>query len=98
MKSVKKQLQDLPKDLEQTYQQLLCRSTQPQDLLMILQWVLFSDEPLTLEALAEVVTVDFSSGDRPCYDRDLRYMDPRDVLAVCSGFLTEFDGMSKMMI
>ena len=93
-----RQLRDLPKDLEQSYQQLLCRTSQPEDLLMILRWVVFSARPITLQELAEVVTVDFSPGDRPCYDGDLRYMDPRDVVTVCSGFLTKFQGKAKMTL
>ncbi|KAF7980533.1 hypothetical protein HWV62_37665 [Athelia sp. TMB] len=92
-KALKKQLRDLPKDLEHTYQQLLCETSQPEDILMILQWVVFSARPIEIEELAEVVTIDFRSGELPRYDPDLRYMDPRDVLTVCSGFLTEFDGM-----
>ncbi|KAF7975367.1 hypothetical protein HWV62_9693 [Athelia sp. TMB] len=96
LKSLKKQLENLPEDLEQTYQQLLSNTSQLQDLLTILQWVLFSDRPLGLEELAEVVTIDFGSGNLPSYDLELRYMDPREVLTVCSGFLMEFQGIVKL--
>ncbi|KZP14980.1 hypothetical protein FIBSPDRAFT_750996, partial [Athelia psychrophila] len=92
VRTLKQKLRALPKDLEETYQQLLSSSSQADDLRRFLNWVAFSARPITLEELAEVVTVDFQSGGRPCYDCDLRYTDPRDVLTVCSGFITEFNG------
>ncbi|KZP14979.1 hypothetical protein FIBSPDRAFT_751110, partial [Athelia psychrophila] len=92
VRTLKQTLRALPKDLEETYRQLLSKSSQADDLRRFLNWVAFSARPITLEELAEVVTVDFQSVGRPCYDHELRYMDPRDVLTVCSGFITEFKG------
>lgn len=91
---MKQKLRALPKDLEETYQRSLSSSSHIDDLLRCLQWVTFSARPIKLEELAEVITINFQHDDSlPCYDPDLRYMDSRDVLIVCSGFLTEFEGI-----
>ncbi|KZP14977.1 hypothetical protein FIBSPDRAFT_896191 [Athelia psychrophila] len=99
VRALKQKLRELPKDLEETYQQLLssCSSSQANDLWRFLNWVAFSARPITLEELAEVVTIDFPLGSRPCYDRDLRYVVPRDVLTVCSGFITEFEASQTLL-
>lgn len=75
---------------------LLCRSYNREDLHRFLQWVALSARPITVAELAEVITINFQSEERPFYDQDLRYMDPREVLTICSGFLTEFEGMRKI--
>ncbi|KAF7968365.1 hypothetical protein HWV62_30893 [Athelia sp. TMB] len=93
LRNLKLRLCALPKDLEETYQRLLCKSSNPEDLRIFLQWIAFAVRPISLEELADAITIDFQSSDQPCYDPDLRYMDPRDVLTVCSGFVTEFEGL-----
>ncbi|KZP12764.1 hypothetical protein FIBSPDRAFT_1049820 [Athelia psychrophila] len=98
LRSLKQQLHALPKDIEETYERLLLRACKRDDLRRFLQWMAFSERPIALEELAEVVTVDFQASDRPCYDRDLRYMDVRDVLTICSGFITQFEGMFEAFL
>ncbi|KZP17524.1 hypothetical protein FIBSPDRAFT_830542, partial [Athelia psychrophila] len=95
LRSLKQQLHALPKDIEETYERLLlrARASKRDDLRRFLQWMAFSERPITLEELAEVVTVDFQASERPCYDPELRYMDIKDVLTICSGFVTQFEGM-----
>lgn len=93
LRSLKQQLCTLPKDLQETYGRLLRTSLKQDDLLRLLQWVAFTSRPIKLEELAEVITIDFPLGEQPCYDRDLRFMDPREALALCSGFLTDYDGI-----
>lgn len=93
IRSLKQQLRALPKGLEETYERLLCTSSQEDILLRLLQWVAFSARPVKLEELAEVITIDFPLDGQPCYDAALRFMDPRDALTLCSGFLTDYDGM-----
>ena len=84
----------LPKNLEETYQRLLSQSDTPVDLKTFLQWVALAVRPITLQELAETTAVNFGSplAGRPFYDPKLRYLDSRDVLTVCSGFLTVFEG------
>ncbi|KAF7982446.1 hypothetical protein HWV62_28591 [Athelia sp. TMB] len=83
------QLRALPKDLSGMYERSLSCNTHPRDLKQILIWLAFSARPLTIEELAEVVTVDFSmSNDIPAYNADLQYFSPTDILAFCTGFVT----------
>ncbi|KAF7969249.1 hypothetical protein HWV62_27901 [Athelia sp. TMB] len=91
-KALKAQLQALPKDLQSTYERLFSKSDSPEDLRTFLQWAALSARPITLDELAEAIVVNFQSEDSPCYDADCRYMDPRDALTVCSGFVTEYRG------
>ena len=83
------QLRTLPKDLSGMYERSLSCSTNPRDLKQILVWLAFSSRPLTLQELAEVVTIDFStSNDMPTYNSDLLFFSTTDILAFCTGFVT----------
>lgn len=92
LRTLKNQLRALPKNLEATYWRMLRRASNADDLKAFLHWVALAARPITVEELAEVTSIDLESGTRPCYDPDLKYIDPRDALAVCSGFLTVFEG------
>ncbi|KZP09386.1 hypothetical protein FIBSPDRAFT_938507, partial [Athelia psychrophila] len=96
IRNLRQQLRALPKDLEESYHHLLCNTSNREDLRTFLQWVAFSARPISLEELAEVITVDLQPGNQPCYDSDLQYLDPRDALTVCSGFIAEFEGKIKL--
>ena len=87
---VEDQLCALPRSLEEAYGKSLLRSRKPEDLKIFLQWMAFSNRPLSLEELACTVVVDSSAAGVPIYNAKNRYMDIRDVLSVCSGFVVEF--------
>ncbi|KAF7981790.1 hypothetical protein HWV62_31881 [Athelia sp. TMB] len=87
-REVKRQLEALPKDLEAAYERILSRCSRPRDLLQMLHWLAFSTRALTLEEIAEVVSVDLDAACGPSYDPDLRYGDPTIAVAVCSGLVT----------
>lgn len=91
-REVMKMLKVLPRDLEETYEQILVNNPRRRDLLQILHFLAFSARTMRLKELAEVVTIDFDSINGPCYDMDLRYSDPCVVLTVCSSLATETEG------
>lgn len=92
LREIRKQLDALPKNLEETYERMLVKSDRRSELLQMLHWLAFSARALTLEELAEVVSVDFDADDGPSYDPDLKFGDPRSALTVCSGLVTEAQG------
>lgn len=85
-------LDTVPKDPEETYEQILVRSPRRRDLLQMLNWLAFSLRALRVEELAEVISIDFDSTNGSRYDPDLKYSDPRSCLTVCSGLVSETDG------
>lgn len=91
---VKEQLDTLPKDLEETYERILCRSRRPRDLLQMLHWLAFSGRALTLAEIAEAVAVNHEADGGPRYDPNRRFSDPESALAVCSGLVVETEGNS----
>ncbi|KAF7980620.1 hypothetical protein HWV62_37408 [Athelia sp. TMB] len=95
-REVKKQLKTLPRTLEDTYERILTLNQRQSELLQMLHWLAFSVRDLRLDELADVVSVDFDSEDGPAYDADLRYGDSTIALAVCSGLVTESNGIVKL--
>jgi hypothetical protein len=91
---IDKQLAELPKGLDEIYNRILknINETHRADTRMFLQWLAFCKRPMTIEEIAETITADYSD---KClvFNRDKRYADPRDVLARCSSFVTESEGM-----
>lgn len=102
LEDLKRQLESLPKGLEEIYERLLCRISNESnrtDLKGFLLWILYSTRPIELKELAEVSLVDFNSGATPCYNPDRRYIEARHVLAVCSGLVTELHGdLSRLVM
>ncbi|KZP03687.1 hypothetical protein FIBSPDRAFT_968780 [Athelia psychrophila] len=96
LREVRKQLEALPKDLEETYERILVKSDHHSELLQMLYWLVFSTRALRLEELAEVVSVDLDADDGPSYDPDLKFGDPRSALTVCSGLVTQTEGVVKL--
>ena len=92
---VEEQLLDLPKGLYESYDQLINQIDERRhgDARKLLQWLAFSVRPLYLDELAEVVAVDFDSRDLPWFDCNRRYYDARDVIRVCSGFISIAEGI-----
>ena len=86
------QLAALPRGLDATYAKIFERSKHQDALKILLQWLAFSESPMTVQMLAEVLAVDFSVSGSPLYRPDLRYERLADILRICYGLITEFDG------
>ena len=88
-----KQLAELPKGLDEIYNRILKNIDEKHraDTRMFLQWLAFCKGEMTIEQIAETITVDFSE-ECPVFNRDKRYADPRDVLVRCSSFVSESEG------
>ena len=98
---VMKQLAQLPKDLNETYDRILGRIQEQdrEDAVKLFQWLAFSICPLTLSELAEAIQVDFESQDLPWFNSERQYDDAEDILRVCSGFVSmNDDGMPKITV
>ena len=98
---VMEQLTSLPKDLNETYDQILgrIREQDREDAVKLFQWLAFSIRPLKLSELAEAIQVDFESQYLPWFNSERRYDDAEDILRVCSGFVSMNDyGMQKITV
>jgi hypothetical protein len=87
------QLECLPHDLDEVYDRIISGiKRHREDALTILKWLSFSARPLELAEVAQVTCV------VPDTDQGLRFKssrvlaDPRSVLTICSGLVTEIDG------
>ncbi|KAJ8106078.1 hypothetical protein OPT61_g9781 [Boeremia exigua] len=81
-------LATLPPTLDQTYDRILCGidADDREYALKILQWLVFSERPLSVEEVAEVIAIDIERD--PAFDRDEVLEDPMDVLNICSSLVT----------
>jgi hypothetical protein len=97
---VEQQLGRLPKDLSESYDRIIGRIDKRyyEDAEKLFRWLAFSIRPLGLSELSEVVAVDFESQDVPWFDCHRRYYDERDVLTVCSGFVSISEGTVTVVI
>ena len=92
---LKKQLADLPQGLDKTYDRILL-GIKERDygyVKTFLQWLCFAVRPLTLEELATTAAVDLSSENGPEYKSDNELQDNKDVLKICSSFITKSEGV-----
>ncbi|KAH7385298.1 hypothetical protein DE146DRAFT_666750, partial [Phaeosphaeria sp. MPI-PUGE-AT-0046c] len=85
---LRKSLASLPWTLDQTYDRILTAiSDEYSDHAMrILQWLIFSARPLSVEEVAEVVAIDAARD--PAFDRDEVLIDPLEALDICSSLVT----------
>ncbi|EUC36316.1 hypothetical protein COCCADRAFT_88667, partial [Bipolaris zeicola 26-R-13] len=85
---LRKTLQKLPSTLDKTYERILTSISEEYAdyAIRILQWLAFSERPLSLEELAEVIAIDVSRD--PEFDRDEVLEDPLDVLRICSSLVS----------
>ena len=76
-------LDTLPKTLDETYERILRNIPDNQEKVhQILQFLCFSERPMMLGELAEVVTVAVDSEGKAHYDSKNRMRDPSDVLTM----------------
>ena len=81
-------LQSLPKTLDDTYDRILLniKKEHSQEALSALTWLLFSNEPLRIEEIAEAIVIDVSA--TPSFDPNERLFDPESVLTVLSSLVS----------
>ncbi|KAF7970481.1 hypothetical protein HWV62_23841 [Athelia sp. TMB] len=89
-------LATLPSGLDATYAKIFERSKHQDSLKTLLQWLIFSESPMTVDILAEVLAVDFKADGGPIYNPDMRCERPADILRICYGLVTEFQGTVKL--
>ncbi|KAH9477185.1 hypothetical protein JR316_0011104 [Psilocybe cubensis] len=84
-----KAINDLPWGLDEVYARILhkCEDRYIEDVKTFLQFLAFSQEPLTLNALAETILFDFPLGFKGTLNLDKSYLDPEDILQRCGGLI-----------
>ena len=94
--NLKKQLGNLPQGLDKTYDQILLGMKEKDHLYAktFLQWLSFAVRPLTLKELATTAAVDLSAENGPEYKSDNELQDIKDVLKMCSSFITKSEGVA----
>ncbi|KAL5376601.1 hypothetical protein DPSP01_010394 [Paraphaeosphaeria sporulosa] len=85
---LRKSLATLPPTLDQTYDCILSAISEEDSdyAIRILQWLTFSERPMSVEEIAEAVALD--SARDPAFDRDEVLEDPLEVLNICSSLVT----------
>jgi ankyrin repeat protein len=95
--ALKESLEQLPRDLDETYDRILqnIELEDSKEAFAALQWLAYSERPLSLNELAEAVVL----GPERCaiHDRD-RLLDPYQVLHICSSLvvLVNEDSQSEL--
>ncbi|KAF2728403.1 hypothetical protein EJ04DRAFT_407814, partial [Polyplosphaeria fusca] len=85
---LRKSLASLPPTLDKTYDRILCAIAE-EDFdyaIRILQWLAFSDRPLSVEEVAEVIAIDGTRD--PAFDRDEVLEDPSEALDICFSLIS----------
>ncbi|USP80732.1 hypothetical protein yc1106_08006 [Curvularia clavata] len=85
---LRKALKTLPSTLDETYERILNNidDEYAEYAIRILQWLAFSERPLSLRQIAEVVAIDTSRD--PEFDPEEILEDPLDALKICSSLVT----------
>ena len=85
---LRKALKSLPKTLDDTYVRILCtiKAEYYSHAFKILQWLVFSVRPLSIQEAAEILAID-EEAERG-FDPEYRLEDPRDILTICSSLVT----------
>lgn len=85
-----RQLENLPKDLEETYTRILQKvpSENEVELRSILMLLCFSTRPMTIQEVAEATAVNLEA---QIFSQDERFGDPYDMLALCSSLVSFTD-------
>lgn len=84
---LRKSLASLPQTLDQTYDRILTAIVEEDSTyaMRMLQWLTFSERPLTVEEIAEVVAIDVKRD--PAFDSDEILEDPLEALNICSSLV-----------
>jgi hypothetical protein len=81
----------LPKNLEQTYDQILSQIDEfyQAEVMKTLQAITVTVKPLTLEEVVEILAANLDSTP-PIFELDSRLLDPRNILSMCSPLVATF--------
>jgi hypothetical protein len=92
---LRKALASLPKTLDDTFAQILCRIDEEhvEYALKILHWLNYSARPLRMDEVAEAISVDIN--DNPRFSGERRFPEPRDILVICSSLVTTVVGGTR---
>ena len=96
MSDLRKALRSLPKDLDETYARILQdidNKGYGDQVAKILQWLAYSAGRMSLNEIAEVLTVDMESD--PLVDFERRLEDPQDILEFCSSLVSIGQGIGR---
>lgn len=85
---LRKSLTKLPRTLDDTYDRILrsIDNKYSEYALRILQWLAFSERPLRLEEIAEIIAIDVD-GDPPFHEDEV-LEDPSHIVTICSSLIT----------
>lgn len=88
LSSLRTALKSLPTTLDETYARILDSIDEDKHhyALRLLQWLTFSARPMTLAEVAEAIVVEVNED--PRFDIDSRFVQPTDVLTICSSLVT----------
>lgn len=91
---IMEQLEELPKDLYATYQQMLeaIDSKFINDTIIFLQFLAFSMQPMKVVEIAEAITIDYNCENGPIFNPNKRYANPKHMLTRCSSLVSESNG------
>ncbi|KAF2740332.1 hypothetical protein EJ04DRAFT_424663 [Polyplosphaeria fusca] len=86
--TLRKALATLPPTLDQTYDRVLSAISEDDSeyAIRILRWLTFSAQPLSIEAIAEVIAINVER--EPAFEPDEVLEDPSEVLNICSSLVT----------
>ncbi|KAL6714577.1 hypothetical protein ACLMJK_008002 [Lecanora helva] len=86
--NLRKTLRSLPKSLDETYARMLeaIEEDYVEDVRRVLSCLIYSFHPLSIQEVADIVAI--SSSDETLYSVECRLSEPRDILRICSGFIT----------
>ncbi|KAH8724798.1 fibronectin type 3 and ankyrin repeat domain protein 1, partial [Phaeosphaeriaceae sp. PMI808] len=85
---LRKSLAALPPTLDKTYDRILSAIVEEDSdyAIRVLRWLAFSDRPLSVEEVAEVIAIDVARN--PAFDREEVLEDPLEALDICSSLVT----------
>ena len=88
LSSLEKTLGALPTTLDATYDRILTNIDEEyvDDAIRVLQWLAFSARPMTVDEVAETLSICLDED--PRFDPDQRLKDPSDILVICSSLVT----------
>ena len=88
LSSLEKTLGTLPTTLDATYDRILTNIDEAyvDKAIRVLQWLAFSARPMTVDEVAETLSICFD--DDPRFDPDRRLKHPSDILVICSSLVT----------
>ena len=84
---LRKTLATLPKTLDQTYERILSEIDEDfaEDASRVLQWLYYSERPITLDAMVDVLATDLKNDHS--FNPEERLSDPQQVVIICSSLV-----------